>query len=333
LVNTENSTIINNTITDNYEGIRIFNSAKNILKNNNMNNNQYNFQADYSQPNNVDSSNKINGKPVYIWINQHDKTVPSEAGYVALVNCSTITVQNLNLTNNEIGIYLQNSKNSILTKNTFSNLKCAIELTSASNNLITQNTITASQDGIKIEDNSTNNSIVNNFISGNKNSGITMESSTANNLQNNKLSGNSQGVAITDSSGNTVKGNSITLNDYGIQFTTLQPYGSFQTTSTCAYNLIIENDLIANENGVYMVTATANNTFCRNNFVNNTQQAVGQSYSSSLTNTWDNGVQGNYWSNYNGTDVNNDGIGDQPQRISGVSDLDRFPLTHPFSPS
>ena len=28
------------------------------------------------------------------------------------------------------------------------------------------------------------------------------------------------------------------------------------------------------------------------------------------TNFWDNGCEGNYWSNYNGTDTDNDGVGD-----------------------
>jgi nitrous oxidase accessory protein NosD len=48
---------------------------------------------------------------------------------------------------------------------------------------------------------------------------------------------------------------------------------------------------------------------------------------------WDNGTQGNYWSDYNGTDANHDGIGDTPYSID-VLDRDRFPLMQsPINPS
>jgi hypothetical protein len=42
-------------------------------------------------------------------------------------------------------------------------------------------------------------------------------------------------------------------------------------------------------------------------------------------NFWDNGSEGNYWSNYNGTDANRDGIGDTPYIIE-VNSTDRYPL-------
>jgi nitrous oxidase accessory protein NosD len=41
--------------------------------------------------------------------------------------------------------------------------------------------------------------------------------------------------------------------------------------------------------------------------------------------TWDNGKEGNYWSDYNGTDGNHDGIGDTPYVVD-VLNQDRYPL-------
>jgi hypothetical protein len=62
--------------------------------------------------NDIDSSNTVNEKPVCYWVGEHDRVVPSGSGYVGLVGCSSITVQNLNLTYNGQGILLINTNNS-----------------------------------------------------------------------------------------------------------------------------------------------------------------------------------------------------------------------------
>ena len=46
-----------------------------------------------------------------------------------------------------------------------------------------------------------------------------------------------------------------------------------------------------------------------------------------VNNTWDNGLIGNYWDNYIGTDSDGDGIGDTPYYISGAAgSQDNYPL-------
>jgi len=44
-----------------------------------------------------------------------------------------------------------------------------------------------------------------------------------------------------------------------------------------------------------------------------------------ITNTWDNGLEGNYWSSYNGADTNQDGVGDTPF-ILEEGNQDNYPL-------
>jgi hypothetical protein len=45
--------------------------------------------------NNVDASNFVNGKPAAYWVNQQNRVVPSDAGWVVLSNCTSITVKAL----------------------------------------------------------------------------------------------------------------------------------------------------------------------------------------------------------------------------------------------
>ena len=47
-------------------------------------------------------------------------------------------------------------------------------------------------------------------------------------------------------------------------------------------------------------------------------------------NTWDNGIEGNYWSNYTGVDANHDGIGDSPH-VLDTNNTDNTPLMGPFN--
>ena len=45
---------------------------------------------------------------------------------------------------------------------------------------------------------------------------------------------------------------------------------------------------------------------------------------------WDKGEVGNYWSNYNGTDANSDGIGDTPYIID-ANNIDHYPMMKPVA--
>ncbi|MEM1590161.1 MAG: NosD domain-containing protein [Candidatus Bathyarchaeia archaeon] len=92
------------------------------------------------------------------------------------------------------------------------------------------------------------------------------------------------------------------------------------------------------------MVSTGYSTFYHNNFINNTIQ-VHSSTPVGKPNVWDNGREGNYWSDYNGTDANGDGIGDTPYIIErqtvwiepttqtpiifGEDTEDRYPLMKP----
>ena len=68
--------------------------------------------------------------------------------------------------------------------------------------------------------------------------------------------------------------------------------------------------------------SSSSNLLYQNNLINNDMNAL-----NSGQNQWDNGIKGNYYSDYNGIDSNNDGIGDTPYNVSGSGGpQDRYPL-------
>ena len=90
-------------------------------------------------------------------------------------------------------------------------------------------------------------------------------------------------------------------------------------------NIISQNYLTNNnESGLTIKNNSTNNKIYKNFFINNTIQS--QVTSDSTGNLYSLGIPigGNYWSNYNGIDANNDGFGDIPYTSNGV--IDYFPI-------
>jgi len=310
---TQNSTITDNTLTNNWEGIRLDSSSGNVLIENDMHDNMYNFWVNGKLANDVDTTNRVDGKPIIYWINQHNKIVPSDSGYVALINCTDITVQDLQLSNNRQGILVFNTRNTTITQNTITNQISGIELDSASNNTIT-----------------------NNFIDANTNYGINVVSSNSNSFAGNTITGSEAGIFVNASLGNSIYRNNITANDYAIMI-------GNSIGANSSYNTIIENNITTNQYHIYMHPYANNNTIYHNNFIDNIEQLsdtetdyyYGVIYMpSELTNFWDNSSEGNYWSDYadkylNATELDNSGIWDTPYIIHSI-DRDNYPLMQPF---
>jgi len=292
-----NNTISGNNLTNNDYGIFLLVAHFNMLRNNRMAENEQNLIVQGADPADltqyVDTSNTVNDKPVYYWIEEQDKTVPSDAGYVALTRCTNITVQNLHLTNNGQGILLASTTNSTITKNTIKNNNEGIRLWDSSNNIISENIITNNDRGIWVQGtyptHSPNNRIYGNTIANN----------------------NECGILIVDSVDNSIHGNNITNNGQGIH--------------------------------ILSFMETTNNTIHHNNFINNTEQAsvpgwwhmivFEEHWVPPASNFWDDGKEGNYWSNYvtrypNTTET--DGfIWSTPYNIS-ENNQDSYPLTAPI---
>jgi parallel beta-helix repeat protein len=89
---------------------------------------------------------------------------------------------------------------------------------------------------------------------------------------------------------------------------------------------VFGNNIASNRCGINLSDCSDNRIF-HNNFLENTEQAA----SNSSANVWDDGYPsgGNYWSDYDGTDADHDGIGDTPYVID-VNNTDSCPLMGMF---
>ena len=80
--------------------------------------------------------------------------------------------------------------------------------------------------------------------------------------------------------------------------------------------------------GIHLYSSSGN-IFYHNNVIDNRWAQV--VLYASPDNRWDNGCEGNYWSDYEGDDDNGDGIGDTPYIISNSPKGDSCPLMKPWS--
>jgi hypothetical protein len=111
-------------------------------------------------------------------------------------------------------------------------------------------------------------------------------------------------------------------------------------------NTITSNYIARNEEGIFFGVNTPgdeplNIILTHNSFVDNVVHFSGcfcvDYNTTEAVHAWDDGKEGNYWSDYNGTDADGDGIGDTPYVID-VQNKDRYPLmqlaaTPPTAPS
>ncbi len=132
--------------------------------------------------------------------------------------------------------------------------------------------------------------INNNVISGGMYA-IQLQRTNYTQITNNSLTQASYGLYLAYSNYNTISGspspgNLMAKNDWGLII--------YNSTG----NQIIDGNIIAeNTWGIYIASYSSGNTIYHNNFVGNVRSAV---QDLGCVNTWDNGLEGNYWSDYSG---------------------------------
>lgn len=142
--------------------------------------------------------------------------------------------------------------------------------------------------------------------------GIILENCTGSTVAENNIKGcDVLGIWLHYSNSNVVSDNHVsnTVYDSGIVLC------GHSSKNVLARNTL-ENDAAG------MAFTGMDNLIYHNNFLNNQNQTR---MIESFSNAWNNTCEGNYWSNYNGTDTNGNGIGDTPYTID-ANNIDNYPL-------
>jgi len=390
-----NNNIARNTVTGNWGGIWLISAPHNTLRSNSVVGNVRNFGMVGDElsayDNDVDTSNTVDGRPIYYWIGVWDRAIPSDAGCVVLVNCVGVTVKGLSFAKNQDAILIVSSWDSVVLNNNIAECGTGVRIYDSHNdsvigNIINSNVgIEAGGNGTQISENtiragstgiimngcyqtvSENTVEAGTFGSGNN---IVEGKGSYNKILRNRLAGQTYVGIVLEGSYNAFYENVIPIGemmrvsgDWNIiaknTFT-----DSGVTVLSGSNNVVCANRItdgmglgVGGHNNVYYANHIENNhyvgvavsgteervysnTLYHNNLINNEIQV--KNWGANSANFWDNGSEGNYWSDYTGVDANGDGIGDTPYFVESetfdesvgvvevVHGLDNYPLIVPF---
>jgi parallel beta-helix repeat protein len=211
----------------------------------------------------------------------------------------------------------------VLNVNIADDDECGIYLLHSDNNTVANNLVNNCAYGIKVWY-SNDNRILQNVVKNCDSFGIVLHGPPC--------AGNEMGENILINNGIGIHLGGFCTNDV-IERNTLINNGIALSTDWFG-NVYRENSIIRNGVGFYQFGSSGNRIF-HNNFVGNKQQVLPPG-----KNVWDDGYPsgGNYWSNYNGSDLykdpfqnetGSDGIGDSPYIID-EKNKDTYPLMKPW---
>lgn len=121
-----------NDINSNQQGMVILYSKNITMRSNSFEDNIYSLGiwagTDVSGYfHDIDTSNLINGRPIYYWVDISSCNIPENAGFVGLINCRDITAANLSLSN-EGRILIVNSSDITVKDTTMENDEYAVDV-------------------------------------------------------------------------------------------------------------------------------------------------------------------------------------------------------------
>ncbi|MEM3723663.1 MAG: right-handed parallel beta-helix repeat-containing protein [Candidatus Hadarchaeales archaeon] len=278
LKGSDNNFLDNNSVINNTLGIMVFYSENNVLRNNRAENNHWNFgvvsmaggSGYYPHYiHDIDNSNLVNGKPVIYILGKNNITVNQDNvfGYLGLVGCENVIVENLVLENNFSGLLLAGVKNGRVENISARYNWIGIALdTRSDHNTISGNTMENNYYGIYLGS-SDNNNISGNTMENNY-YGIYLGSSDNNNISGNTIDNSQYGISLLNSDNNTISGNTVENNYTGIYLSSITYVNGGIREENSDNNTVLGNTLKNNNYGIYLQYAHYN-TISSNTFQSN----------------------------------------------------------------
>ncbi len=252
---------------------------------------------------------------ILLWGANRSITGTGSGTGIGLFNRRNITIQNVRILDFSVGILVLNSTAVTLVSITLSNNYFGTTIWNSSHGArLMDSTIFGSHNGVWIRE-SENTEILSNALHSNLWDAIFISRSANCIIERNVvyLSGHN-GIRLDTSSSAILTGNSVHSNLY---------YGAWVNNSD---NCTVTRNLLSGNSFGLRLDYSSDSNIYQNSFLNNSMQV----FSLESRGTWDNGFEGNYFSDYSGVDNNRDGVGDSPQIIYS-NNVDRYPLMGIFS--
>jgi parallel beta-helix repeat protein len=337
LLNSSSNNIIKNNIfiMDNDFGIYSDNSTSNEIRGNAMWSvglGINGYLLDHWNTHDIDTTNTVNGKPVYYWKDRIGGVIPPDAGQVILANCTKVNIENQEINHASIGIELGFSSNNYINNNNVSWNKwncpevtpnpnssstltimnfCGIYLYESHSNIITQNSASENEEGIFLWSSDLNKITYNTLF--NNNFGIQLWYSSDLTVMGNDVSTDraiehqeGDGIHLFCSTIASIILNKVSRSGAGIY---IQNSDTIEIKNNnvsickgegirfwCSNKIIVTyNDLWDNGIGIRMFQFSPNIIVHHNNIIDNDIQAIDW-----LSNQWDDSYPsgGNYWSDF-----------------------------------
>jgi parallel beta-helix repeat protein len=308
----EDSRIVGNTISvtnrnEHSYGLRLQRCLRLEIKNNSLTGEGMRFirtgNVEGWTSHDIDDSNTFEGRPILFRKDTHGVRITGKPGQVILVNCTAFDVSGCTLWNGSFGITVAFTSYGNITFTQMRDVRYpSIWLFKTYGVLI-----------------------ANNELSGGN--GIAIEESPFTNVVGNVITGSGPwrgGISVGDSRNVTVINNMFKNLSRAIYYLSDSLYGKITNNhveNSTSHGLSIKGDY---------------NSIHHNNFIGNNRSATSGNHEGPQcqdirsTNTWTNGTEGNYWSDYMGQypDATNDGtIWNQPYVLDGLGS-DPHPLVN-----